>query len=1585
MLEPNDIETQEAGPVLPVIFHANPFSSTPDVKITPEGLTVAQIVAAARLPSDYDPFLRVWINDREVPRAEWALTKPQAGQNLYIRVVPGKSGKDTFRAVAMVVIAVVAFATGQWVAGQLALKAGTMAFGIVSGVTAAAISAVGMLALNALVPPPGFERDKGDQRYSLTGTQNSFSPYANIPRVFGKRRLFPMHAARPYSEIQGDDEYLRVCLVVGWGPLEITNIKIGETPISAFDGVQIETREGWSTDADLTLFSKTVTEEALSIELQPFGSTGYYPNSSYGFFGDYYGYDPGTDTYGPVTATGTNGYAQRTTATNAVEFSVDVAFPQGLFRFDNKGQKQTSTVNLEVQYRLVGGSTWTNAAWVNSYEAGFGTAGQISVTASESSAFRRSGIVKLPAAGQYEVRMRRTNTNSGDKHVDLCWWSALRTIKADYPVLQKGLALIAIRMKASGQLQGVPNSINCEAHSYLPVWNGSAWTYTKTSNPAWAYTDLLRRRNNETFIADERIDLPAVSAWATACAATAPNASEPRWTFNAVLEGGSIFENLRLVASNARANYTLRDGKHSVVRDIQQSVPVQHITPRNSWGYTGTKGFIDYPHALRVMFINAASGYQQDERIVYYDGYTAANATKFETLELAGCTSATQAFREARYHMAVARLRPEEHSVQMDIEALRCTVGDLVFFQHDAIAIGIQASRVRSITLNGSNLVTAITLDDDIYMENGKNYVLRGRQANGSSVLVSVTNPGAGYYSAVSPVTPLAPAFAPAVGDLVMYGEASLETAPMLVKKIEPAQDFAVTVYLIDAQDGVYSADTGTIPAFNSYLSLPNLPDAGSLPPVYISTVRSDDSAILVGADGSITYRILAQLQQPQGSTERVDYFELQWREANSPGYQTVRVERAQPFAFLSPVEVGKSYVLRSRGLSDAGSQTEWSSTVSHTVLGKNGPPGAPTAFTATSVSGGIRLGWTNPLDDDLWLTEVYENTSNNSGTATLIATLTANSFTRVGISAANGVRYYWLKAVDTSGNKSGFSAVASATAANKALVVQLSNDAVSLAADASGNVASFASAVGQVTVFDGDVDVTASATLSSSASACTGTVNTSTDNPVSGQPKGYYRVTAMSAANASLTITAVYNGQTVSKIFTLAKSTAGAGGAAGTPGSNGTPGTNGTNGTNGTPGSPGSPGTPGSAGAGITINLSKSAINIFAFADDSVPSFTGADGLLTVFEGGTDVTASANLYWTETGVTSDLNQSTGSPVSGQPKGYFRITAMSADTGVVTFQVVYNSVSYFRSLVVSKVKTGIEIVGTLPGANLFEGRVVFLSTDDKLYRYSGGIWTKDVDGGDLVIGSVTAAKIGVTNLAAIKADLGEITAGLIRDAGDNFRLDVSAGRTITKTGSYMKVTGNPFGSSNQFIEWYGPYNANLATCTEANATYYLKTNGQAYFGGALLAGVLKNSAQGPILNSTNTVELGPFSSNGNQITVVSSFAFYGQNIYPGTTAGLTAYNAASKVDPTFTVVLSREINGGGYSDVATYNVTGTHDSNAPVPAATEPGDYTQYANVSSTYVDPSTVAQNRRYKLRFTAFNVNTGVENNTLSLQSTE
>jgi hypothetical protein len=96
--------------------------------------------------------------------------------------------------------------------------------------------------------------------------------------------------------------------------------------------------------------------------------------------------------------------------------------------------------------------------------------------------------------------------------------------------------------------------------------------------------------------------------------------------------------------------------------------------------------------------------------------------------------------------------------------------------------------------------------------------------------------------------------------------------------------------------------------------------------------------------------------------------------------------------------------------------------------------PNVPTSVTATQGFQDIWLTWTNPADSDLDHVLVFENTTNNSSTANIVASVpaspsTAGSYDRSGL-PNNTTRYYWLKAVDKDGNASGFSAVASATTA---------------------------------------------------------------------------------------------------------------------------------------------------------------------------------------------------------------------------------------------------------------------------------------------------------------------------------------------------------------------------------------------------------------------------------------------------------------------------------------------------------------------------------------------------------------------------
>lgn len=192
--------------------------------------------------------------------------------------------------------------------------------------------------------------------------------------------------------------------------------------------------------------------------------------------------------------------------------------------------------------------------------------------------------------------------------------------------------------------------------------------------------------------------------------------------------------------------------------------------------------------------------------------------------------------------------------------------------------------------------------------------------------------------------------------------------------------------------------------------------------------------------------------------------------------------------------------------------------------------------------------------------------------------------------------------------------------------------------------------------------------------------------------------------------------------------------------------------------GADGSPGSPGSAGAAaVTAYATNEAQSLFAYADGTVVSFSTANGLFKIYSGSTDVTSSADLFTaTASGCTGTINTAANTPVNGQPIGYYQITAMSADTATLTLSARYPATTgtiYTKIFTLTKTRGGYEIVSVLPTTNLFQGRMAFLTTDNKLYRYNGSSWAASVASTDIsgqLIGSqiadsaITTAKFAST-------------------------------------------------------------------------------------------------------------------------------------------------------------------------------------------------------------------------------------------------
>lgn len=153
--------------------------------------------------------------------------------------------------------------------------------------------------------------------------------------------------------------------------------------------------------------------------------------------------------------------------------------------------------------------------------------------------------------------------------------------------------------------------------------------------------------------------------------------------------------------------------------------------------------------------------------------------------------------------------------------------------------------------------------------------------------------------------------------------------------------------------------------------------------------------------------------------------YELQFKLSTDTVFQSIFTTQTV-FDYIGQQSVALVYNIRVRAIfSDK--EGPFSTNINHTLSGDTTAPAAPTALSAVGAYKTIQISWTNPTAADWFYNEVYENTVNNSSTATMIGTVSSSTFARSGLTDST-TKYYWLKAVDFSRNVSGFSSVASAT-----------------------------------------------------------------------------------------------------------------------------------------------------------------------------------------------------------------------------------------------------------------------------------------------------------------------------------------------------------------------------------------------------------------------------------------------------------------------------------------------------------------------------------------------------------------------------
>lgn len=777
----------------PVIF-IPAVSHEPCYAQMPAGHTLAEMLGAAAAHS-----LRVTVGGIEVPHALWAGVRPKAGTRVHVEFWPQGGGSTRKWVLTIVAVVATVFSYG---------AASGAAWAAVGGLSATTVAVGGALIAGlalSMIPPPSLKLGSGstdplDQLKSLTGTSNNASPYGPIPLVIGSWRFFPTHAAMPYTEISGNDQYMRMLLDLGYGDLDISDIRIGETAIDAYADVQYEIT------TTPTLFTQDIYELAVGTALKIAGDTDL-----------------------------------RTTQAASTEISIDIIFPNGLFGTDSNGNATTGTVSFSVSYRPTGSTSWSDATGASglTMAGGFAVVGTEFQVASSARKTLRGGIRWTVPSGQYDVQVTRgaasfPNAASGATSGDAAW-SVLRSINPQNPSTT-GTLKLAVRIKATDQLNGVVSTLSVQAAQRVRRWDSTAqaWlTPVASSNPAWIYLWLITQCPGAVkYVPDTMVDLQGIADWAADCDANG-------YVYGGVVDSTRIASDLfKDVLASGLAAAGTRNGKHGVVRDITQTVPMQVYSPINNTSLTYDKTFVDPPHALRVSFTNPQENNQQDELIVYWDGYDHTNATHFEKLDLRNVTDPVAAWKIARYHLAVMWLRPNTYHMQVDIEYLVNERGDLVEVAAPMLGWGIAYGRVRAVAGN------TVTLAEAFPVAVGKSYALRLRLGDAYSDVSNLTIASADIVDGQTQVVTLVTAISGlAVDQLYVIGEVDQLTLPVIITAIEPGSSMlerTAILSFVDADPGVWTAASGTPPPFVSSINAtpwctpPN-------PPVV--TIRAGDSA----------------------------------------------------------------------------------------------------------------------------------------------------------------------------------------------------------------------------------------------------------------------------------------------------------------------------------------------------------------------------------------------------------------------------------------------------------------------------------------------------------------------------------------------------------------------------------------------------------------------------------------------------------------------------------------------------------------------------------------------------------------------
>lgn len=576
---------------------------------------------------------------------------------------------------------------------------------IVYGVLTIASIAAGI----ALQPPEMANGREPDPTYSLNGANNQLRLNNPIEVAYGRNKLWPSYASRPFTRYLGNEQYLYQLLCLGQGEFDIEGVFIDDTNINDFLEVEwqpvppnqqvtlIPTNVATSIEvsnielegkttfliASITRGYPTVVTTSLTHDVLVGddvlfeGLTGmpnqYYPVTAVTTTTITLDYDstglPAYTLGNVFSANWTTPFNANPSGTLATQLEVDLIHTTGIYYQDSKGGTWSLTASALFQYQEIDDTGTPIGAWT--------TLKDYNEAAYSLQPLRKTFTATVPA-GRYRVRARRTNADSSStRDQDTIAWGALRAVLED-TTDYGNVTLIAIKAKATNNLNSnSSNKVSCIATRKLPIYNGTVWSAaTATRNPVWAFCDAVRA-NYGAKLADTYLDLTSLLSIATALDTEAIRFD---WVFD---QKSTLWEVLTVIAKVAYGSPTIQGSVFSIVRDVARTLPSGVFNQENI-----LKGSLQWDVRL------FEQGEYDSVEIEYIDETTWKAETVVcsvesspednpEKIKLIGCMNRDKAYQYGLYLAAAKRYRRETINFSTGKEGLIPTFGDLISISHD--------------------------------------------------------------------------------------------------------------------------------------------------------------------------------------------------------------------------------------------------------------------------------------------------------------------------------------------------------------------------------------------------------------------------------------------------------------------------------------------------------------------------------------------------------------------------------------------------------------------------------------------------------------------------------------------------------------------------------------------------------------------------------------------------------------------------------------------------------------------------------------------------------------------------------------